>query len=489
MADIPQPPALYREADGNVVLSSNNMTWRHFHKYGAVPLQIYQHGAPPLMNEFPGSGASVAWREDKGNDPTEATPNGPDGNPIHIQSDPSTAGNNYFGREVTVDTANKVYVVKMFCPDFVASLEPHDDSIPPAPGFGESGWYTPYHPGKFASWINSATRPVVFSGQPGNTDGYMFVASERDEASPWAQKLREYRDGRIAFKINLSLHNSGSGAFAGFLFRTTVPPNAQNKHDVYNAPGIRLHFNKQGRVEAIRVNEGGSRDLLWAGQLSPVETNRLLGSRGIVVQVRTHNSLPGVFWLLIDGQQLGVVSDEHLLAGPHFALYANSSGGYVTFQQRAIYDVGVELTARFEAHPDWIVTDYTLALAPGVSRPRQFERVNMPGMFLNLETFPLASRSVMKVFDDAVMDVENGSHLMNDTLGMWAGKSSGTLGLLAIPEIVTIDGRPAPGFHIHVDRNTWVSKEFVMMLDAMTEGVDTEASEVRVRTRWASRIP
>ena len=60
-------------------------------------------------------------------------------------------------------------------------------------------------------------------------------------------KLREYRQGRVAAKFNISLYNSGRGAFGGVIFRATIPPNATTKHDAYNAPGIRLFLIKRGK--------------------------------------------------------------------------------------------------------------------------------------------------------------------------------------------------------------------------------------------------
>ena len=43
------------------------------------------------------------------------------------------------------------------------------------------------------------------------------------------------------------------------------------------------------------------------------------------------------------------------------------------------------------------MSDYTVALAPGVSDPRKFDRVNLPGMFLNTTTFAPNNREVALV--------------------------------------------------------------------------------------------
>lgn len=480
----PQPPALYREADGNMVMSSSNLIWRFIHKHGATPLHMYAPGRPPILNEFPGSGSAAAWRD--GQDPTETTSNGPMYHEVHIKSDSRTAVNNYFARETIVDTERKIYQVKMFCPDFAASIEAHDDAIPPAPGFAESGWYTPYHPGRFSDWINSATRPIVFASELGNRDGYLFIASELDEASPWAQKLRKYRGGRFAIKYNISLSKASWGAHAGIIFRASIPSTAANKHDAYNADGIRLNINREGRIEAIRVLNS-TRSTIYAGQISNVDRAKLVSDGGLPVQIRTHNSLPGRFWVMIDGRQFAEIQDDAMLAGSHAGYYAYTNGGYVVFQERAPFDVGVELTAQFEAHPNWIVTDYTIQLAPGAHEPREMDRVSLPGVFLNQASFPVADRMTALVINGQVVEAAFGNHSMADVLGVWAGNKWGDFGLFAVPEIVEVNGQPAPGFHVHLDRNT-KDGEFVMMLDALPEKSVTEVTSVRLRTRWASKI-
>jgi hypothetical protein len=150
---------LYRESDGNVVMRGGDLTLRFYSRYGGAPLSWYKTGFPVLTNEFPGSGVSVAWRTQQ--DPTQASANGVLEHPIHILGDKATERFDYYTRETLLDAANGIYQVTGFAPDFWLSSEAMDDAIAPNSDGSDSGWRTPYAPGRFASILASPSRPVI----------------------------------------------------------------------------------------------------------------------------------------------------------------------------------------------------------------------------------------------------------------------------------------------------------------------------------------
>ena len=57
-----------------------------------------------------------------------------------------------------------------------------------------------------------------------------------------------------------------------------------------------------------------------------------------------------------------------------------------------------------------------------------------------------------------------------------------------MPEIIEVNGHPASGAHVYLDRSTALGGDLVLMLDAMQEGAITEVTSVRFRTRWSTKI-
>jgi len=480
-----QAQTLYREADGNVVLrGGGGMTLRFLANYGGTPLQWYAEGFPPLLNEFPGSGASVAWRS--GQDPTQASANGILANPIHRLGDSSTMRYDYYARETVFDAASGTYTVAGFAPDFWASLEALDDAIAPNGDKSDTGWRTRYQPGKFSSVLASPSLPVIFEGRADNQSGLFFVGSENNEGSEWSSRLREYKNGRIAFKIQLSLAQAAPEAFAGFMFRKSVPAGAATKHDGYMAPGIHLMFNKRGGWALSRMNPSGGEFLLTKGTLTSAQLARLNGA-GLQVEVRTHNTRPGYLEMIFDDVAVTTFTDPMGLKGAHFGLFASTPWGHVIFQNRAVFDVGMSFVAQYSPWAHGIVSDIVVRNAAGVAAPHVLDRANMPAVFLNTTTFPESDRRIGLWNGATLTDVPAASYPLNGQLGLWAGNKAGDVGLLAIPEILTVDGQPATQAHGFLKQKT-EGGEFVMMLNPLPPESFSEVREMRMRTRWMARL-
>lgn len=489
---------LYREPSGDVVMTDGRTTMRFMTEYGAAPEQWYAPGFPPIINEFPGAGVSVAFRS--GQDPTQASSNGVMKAPIARLGDASSARWNYYGRETIFDPANRVYEARMFMPDFWASMEARDDAIASNPDGSATGWCTPYSRGEVA-YIDAPTRPIVFRGRPGDTAGIIFVGDESSDpnGSHWAWRLRRYEGGRQALRVNISLeHAALPGSFAGALLRKDVPWNAANKDDAYRAPGIHVVVTKAGRLGVSRMS-GGEEYFFGAWQLATEELSLLNGMRGLNLEMRTHNSIQGFLAIYANGRFVTSIVDETHLAGPHMGLIASpGETGSITFQERAPYDVGVEVVTRWESIPGrGIVSDVTIHNAPGVEQPHYFDRANMPAVFLNQLTFGNridGSGRTCAVINGTEAEpeidvVDDGTYPLTNHLGFWCGNNDFTAGVFAIPEIATTDGQPATTGHVLLKRDAEANGEFVMMLNPLRENAVTEAREILLRTRWQTLVP
>jgi hypothetical protein len=476
---------LYREPSGNVVLRSGHTALRFFPDYGGTPLQWWRDGFPLLTNPHPGSGASVAWRT--GQDPTQASSDGIAQNPIAVFGAPSTWNNAYYGREEVFDTAAGVYQVRGFAPDFWLSFEALDDAIVPNADGSDHGWRLPYLPGIHAQTLELPVRPVLFEGSLSNRAGYLFVGDERNEKSPWAQRLRQYVDGRVAFKVRVSLLAAAPESFAGVVFRASVPLNAKDEDDVYRSPALYLLFNKQGIWALTRRNADGSDTSLGWGYLTAAQR----AAATVQLEVRTHNGLPGRVEVWLDDQLVRVVDDAGPLRGAHLGLFASTPWGQVYFQSRRIYDVGVEYIARYSPWAEGVVSDITVQTAPGSDGARAFDRANLPAVFLNPQTFPVGDRKIARVHHQSgrytTEGVENGSYAIPDQFGWWAGNLEGSAGVLAIPEAVAVDGHWSPGSHLLIAKGN-ETEEFVLMLNPLTREAVTEARAIQMRTRWATSL-
>lgn len=476
--------SLTREPTGNVVLRSDHVALRFFHRFGATPLQWFSEPWPCLTNDFAGSGVSVYYHT--GQDSTQATANGPMENPIHIFDNPGSQKYGFYAREYLFDGDGK-YGVEGFAPDFWASLEAPDDAIAPDPLVTDSGWRTPYQPGKFGAILHNATTPVVFEGSSYASSGIMLVADELG-GGHWAGRLREYAEGRLAFKTTLSLRNAPLSVVAGFLFRKAIPANAATKHDAYAAPGYHLFFNRSGGYSLIRKGANGVETILTNGFLSQSQNLKLLGD-GLQVEVRTHNGRPGYLEIWLDDLLAKSLTDPAPLLGPHAGLFASCPSGYVVFSARQFFDIGLKYQMRYEARPGGvIISDAKITLADGALTARCFYRALLPGVFLNPATFPVGQRACYGIEPDGSRVPISGQLVrFMDYQSFWAGNPQGTVGLWARPDFCRVDCGDSPG-HALVDANG-ANGEFVLMLNPLAPNQTTMAKEIRMRATWMTRIP
>lgn len=478
------PQSLIREPNGNVVLRSDNVAVRLFPRYGGSALEWWSEPFPLLTNPFPGSGAFVNW--ETGQDPTQASANGPLENPICYASNPATARFNYYSREYLFDAAGG-YGVMGFCPDFWLSHEAIDDAAAPNPDGTDSGWRTKYAPGSFANALSSIGCPVIFQGTRPNWSGLFFVGNEIDRNPVWNRRLRSYGEGRIAFKLFVSLRDSDATSFAGVLFRKSVPSTAGiSKHEAFAAPGLHLYIYRSGDWGLYKMNNGASTKVV-GGKLSKAQRSALVGI-GLEVEVQTHNILQDHIELYFGGVLAASIEATGCNRGAHACLFASTHSGYVTFAHRHFVHVGVQFESLYRALPNaTVVTD--LKVTSIVPEPVPFYRANLPGVFMNQQTFVKGNRRCAGLKNGTWQKLE-GFYRLNEFEKFYVGNNEGTAGLCAKIEVAEVNGVKNDGAHLLIHPHV-INDEFVLMLNPLSleqNDVPIAAKSLRIKTTWTTKI-
>lgn len=476
--------SLIREPNHNAVLRSDNVALRFFSRYGGTPLEWWSEPFPMVTNPFPGSGVSVAW--ETGQDPTQASANGLQENPICVFSDPASGAYNYYAHEYLFDGAGK-YGVTGFLPDFWLSSEKIDDAIAPNPDGTDSGWRTKYQPGTFSNSLNTFGCPVIFQGSNSNWSGLFFPGNEMDGGSVWNERLRSYGQGRIAAKLNISLANADKTSFAGLLFRKTIPAGPhKSKHEAFAAAGLHLYIYRSGSWTLHKMNNGAAVQVA-VGSLSKAARKKLTSSDGLAVEIRTHNDIPGHLEIYFDGLLASTLNITGCPVGPHACLFASTHVGSVSFSRRQFFHLGVKFDAVYSALPNaTILSDLKIiSIAP---EPVLFYRGGLPGVFLNQQTFPIGNRLCAGLRDDVWHELE-GIYLLSDFESFYAGNLEGTCGVRATFEAVEIDGIHTATAHLLASKRA-INDEFVLGINPLSflENVTPKAIQsMRVKTRWQTR--
>lgn len=481
------PQSLTREADGNCVLRSDNVALRFFARNGGAPLEWWSEPFPLVTNSFPGSGVSANY--ELGQDPTQASANGLTENPICLYSDPATGIYNYYGRESQFDPTGN-YKVTSFIPDFWGSFELADDSIAPNPDGSDTGWRTKYQPGSYAAALNTAPCPVIFQGTPVCWSGLFFVGNETmPVGGAWNQRLRNYGEGRVAFKTNISLANAAADSFAGVLFRKTIPTNNISKHEAFSANGLHLYVYRSGAWSLNKMKNYTS-TCLANGQLSVDNFTKLISINGLQVEVRTNNVLQDKIEIFFDNIRATTVQAVGCNRGPHTCLFASTSSGDIFFGHRQIFHVGVQLESLYSALPGGLIVS-DIKVTSLVPEPVYFYRANLPGAFLNQTTFLPGNRRCAKLVNGVWQNFTGTqTFLFSEAESVYVGNNEGTCGMCISDTVAQVDGVDNPEAHFLVGSNV-INNEFVLMLNPLSAADNLTPKAIkslRLKTTWQMHI-
>lgn len=462
----------WREPTGDVVLDSNGFAMRFSAAYGGAPLEIYSNGMM-VSNPFPGSGTSAAF--DTGQDPTQASANGLLRNPICTFFAPSSQKYNYYGREVLL--SENEYHIASFLPDFWLSAEAPDDAIAPPLLGGSNGWRTKYAPGNLIGQLNAPDCPVIFEGSVARDYGFFFPADVWKTQNEWNNRLRSFGNGRIAFKVTISLFNAKSDISAGVIFRAQIPQQRCFREDILKAQKLWLTFTVDG-LYSVKENN----NVLRSGKLTAAQTRLLTSQAGLEIEVRTNNYQPEYFEILADGKSL--LTATSTVTGPHFALYGRCTRGFIKFSNRQLFHVGAEALIKYKALDNGVIRSEIQVRVPAGLELPTFYKANLPGMFLNPNTFPLQNRCTQGLLLGEWIPV-TALHRFTDFEAYWAGNIEGTHGLRVSNIRATVNGTPNPDAHLLIEASATDPDSFVLMLNPFTLNSESLAYECSVTADWS----
>lgn len=447
----------YREPSGDVVMKADNFAIRFMTKFGAAPLQIFEEGQPMLTNDFAGSGVQLNW--EVGQDPTQASANGLDPNPIALFENPTTIKYNYYARELLLNGAGE-YRIAMFPPDFWLSHDPIDDKVIPNL-VGSQEWATKYNPAGLPFWGLGTSSRVAFKGNKAFPIGIFAIGNEMLPGS-----FRQYPEGRFAAKVTVGLKFAGSGAAGGIIFKTNFNE-LQSVQNLVAVDHVRFTVNTSTWY-LLRGNT-----TIAKGNLSSSARSKVKSEQGLELEVRTNNVNLNYIECYIDGGRVYYNTISGLdLTGENAGLYAicSSPANYVMFDHRQFFDVSAEAAITYTALPGGkIRVKSDIVRAGGAENVCQlFYRAGMQH-FMNASTFGQDRRCYTEDFN-GVKIAQEGLFQLANYKAFFVGNTAG-LGLKAEPKEFLIDGRDAKcsGAHMLMQTHAF-NDEFYMGFNAFPVG-------------------
>lgn len=438
--------ALKREINGNVVLTSGDSDIRYFCAWGGTPLEFWRRGhRGPITNRYPGSGVSVNW--EVGQDPTQATADGPNKNPICRFGAPETSKYNYYTRE-SLFSETGMYGVSGFAPDFWLGVEDIDNYVP-----------------AYSAWKTDHVGTMSFTGNSSMPSGIICPGNEMESG----QTFRRYPKGRIAFKTQLIIPPSNS--IAGFLFRKSISYPNPTKDEFYHANGYHLLFNSGGSWALLRKFAGV--EVPIANGLLKRDLASALRRQGIQVEVRTNNVLPGSIEVLINDSRIALVDDVLPILGEGFGLLAQTSSGTISFAARQVWDLSTSFESLYQSLGDGT---FRVSLTIRNIEPREMYRANTPGFFLNNDPAIFPERCC-KVSDGSQWVEGEGFHKVSDWKAFFCGDLSGALGIHVSDIRCFVDNELSPEAHILMQRHA-INDEFILHINPLPAFRKTLCSSV-----------
>ena len=481
---------LFREADGNVILKSDYFAIRFHHLYGGTGLDWWREPYPgPITSDFPGAGASINF--EVGQDPTQATSDGFNTNPIAMQGNATSIQKyNYYARELDIQAATPypLYTIQMFAPDFWLSHEPMDDFPIASPN---TNWFTHYqHPNTFDAHFQTYPTSLIFSNpSPSNYNVGFIYPNNEIQHTP--KLLRRYPNGRVAAHTRISLAHAKHSA-AGIAFRQILNPHQPSNNDfnsvnqTYNAPGYLFTVNTDNRLQFKKIIGNGTSKIIYEKSLSTAHKNLLKSQGGLEIEFQTHNGIPGQITLLIEGQQVFYFIDATSILGEATGLFGQVGSGYIIYNNRHFVDVSTTITATYKALDNATIQSHHTIENPYPS-PNPFYRANMPGMFLNPTLFNATRETRAIDINDNHTDIE-GVYNLKDYKSFWCGNDTGTLGLHATPVSTTIDDAPATHAHVLLQKHGF-NDEFIMHFNPFPYGTPPiQARKIDMIINWRTHL-
>ena len=516
-----------------VILNHGSLTVDFDTWFGGAPL-VWKYGGLEVIASHPGEGFQSVINE--GQDLTQATANGETTFHVHRTID-SNPYQNYYLREAVqpnFPTNATYYRVDGFYPDFWLSHEAIDDALPPfSNGSAQQGWITLWtYPQLFQTNAEYSYQKIPFPTRGGAAIFFQGTSSQNSGifmegneivplATHWASRLRRIENGRIAFKVRISLSKASANAWAGVMFRRSVPVGAATMDQVFQAQGYSLNVNRSSDpgVHNIQLMSHTGQEI-W-GKHEPLVTTHVNSDFGCLVELRTFNhSNPSDNTAEVWVEQTNLTPNNPIdlgasaFKGPHvgliaytqYAAHQNGTHNYVKFCDRQIFNVGTLIEATFtpgmEGSREFIETDVFMREAVNVpsSERRKVYRVNTkaflkPGQSMNTI---MTEKPRGTVFQGPVTSgafLENILQAPNPVNALYAGRplANPNLGIYCAPTSLTLTNPNfSRGEHALVqDANNPTGKYLVHINAVPLKNQDPpfEVRRIRFKAKWFPRRP
>lgn len=313
--------------------------------HGGAPLNVLNTKLGiPVVSNHPGEGLQLVF--DSGQDGTQASATGADGNYVKTLSGDNVPKDEYYTREEAYlpdkDGHEALYQVGGPAPYFWISTEGIDDAIPPHASGKPSAWCTAYNnflnlPGNTFSNFGV---PIFFSPRGEVKSGMIMLGDEikatYDKSLPWYKRICKIPGGKVSFKIRFNLSEASPDVITGVHFRKPADYKSTDTQDaIYSAPGNVIYVNKAGGVDYF---DGPK--VFHVRSSSP--------SQEMVIEVRSLLTSSDI-QIFIDGVFCGTLPSSY--SGEALALYCQCSSGKVKFDYREIFDMGTNFTAQYRSTP------------------------------------------------------------------------------------------------------------------------------------------
>lgn len=422
--------------------------------FGGAPLEWYmtENGQKiSVVSQPAGEGAQVLW--DTGQDYTQGTATGINGNIVKPLSTPWVSGSEYYCREEAFlpdrDGHEALYKVGGCAPAFWISVDRIDDAFLPDPRIVNSlpndsqfkwcgRWCLKYndilslgpnHYHQLGTPIYFCPTAEVGSGMlfPGDTIRQQYYPQIYNGAlCPNYLSLARIEQGHAAIRMRITMKNASLGSMAAFIFgiEKEITP-SDTIHTVYAAPWSAVFIGKEGNLDFWDRGV-----VKTAVPLTPAYKTILHTDDGLLVDIRTLNDKVQIW---VEGVFKAEVT--RTCFGPYTALLgAGSTGGRIGFRHRELFDVGSNFSAEYRTTQRNTLIQKCSAFRVKAPWSIPAYRMALPGQFCDPLIRELAQRWNNDGVEVPTIDLSNPGNypFMKDTKAIYIGKADGSAGMFGV---------------------------------------------------------
>ena len=225
-----------------------------------------------------------------------------------------------------------------------------------------------------------------------------------------------------------------------------------------------------------------------SAKLSKAHRKKLTSTWGAQIEIRTDNNQLGIVDLFIDDSFVSRISVPANLRSPHVGLFASTKSGYIVFNDRRFFDVGVMFESLYSALPNSRIVS-EIKIKSTSQDPLVFYRGGSVGVFMNQVTFQGQDRACKGLKNGTWHNI-HGIYLTSDYEAYWVGNQAGNIGICGKVESMHINEQDSPQAHLLIDNHA-INDEFVLMFNSLPLSANyspVSANSLGSKITWQTRI-